>query len=270
MLGLALGVLGGAALGAAVLALLAGARGRAHSEPTAGFADIAASMSEMAQASQAQADSMHRLAIMTAESVRLASGAYVFELRDRLDAALGPSVVGVAHAELTAGSELGPIHALAFHPGDTVRGAVRVTINQSIVRRIVTAHWERVPEHCSVLHTTFASPAGAPVGTEGWELPTDVSMFVDFAFDLEAGVLPVGPFETKARLQLELTNTRPEGVVSQIGIEVRIAAVVVPDDDGVGLDIPIIEAVVGDEKRTYLLEKSANLILELPRLRELS
>ena len=270
MLGLALGVFGGAAFGAAVLALLARARGGVQSAAVTEFGAIAAAMTDVATASRAQSESMHRLAIMTAESVRLASGAYVFELRDRFDAALGPSVVGVAHAELCAGSELGPIHALAFHAGDAIRGAVRMTINQSIVRRIVTARWARVPQHCSVLPTTFASPAGAPTGTEGWELPSDVSMFVDFAFDLDAGGLPVGPFETNGRLELELTNTRPEGVVSRIGIDVRISAVVVPDDDGVGLDVPAVEAVVGDEQRTYLLEKSADLILELPLLRERS
>ncbi len=271
-LGGAVGALGGAVLGAAIaLAVLLRTRWPvAAPSPSPGFDKLAETLSEVARSAHAQAESMSRLAVMTAESVRLASGSYVYELRDRFDAALGPSVVGVAHVELSGGSDLGPVEALAFQAGDRVRAEVRITVNQSFVRRIVTAQWDPTPGRCQAHPATFAAAAGVPIAGNRWELPTDVSLFIDMALDLDVGSLAPGPFETKGQLALELTDSRPEGVISRFVIDVRIAATVVPDDDGIGLDGPVIDAVLGDEHRSYLLEKSSNLVLELPRLRELN
>ena len=239
------------------------------SGPADPFGGVAAALTEVARASEAQAASMSRLAVMTAESVRLASGSYVFELRDRFDAALPPASVGVASAELSAESDLGPLELLAYHPGDHLRAEVRIAVSQAPVRRIVSAHWEHIPERCDTRAPTFAAAAGMPLPDGSWELPSDVSLFVDLVLDLDVGSMELGAFETKGRLMIIITDGRPEGAVANVAVDTRLAAIVVPDDDGVGLDVPIIEAVVGPEQRTYLLEKATGMALDLPKLREL-
>ena len=231
---------------------------------------LATALMQVAASSQAQAESMGRLAVMTAESVRLAGGSYVFELRDRFDAALPPASVGVSHTELTSGTDLGPIELLVFHPGDHVRADVRIAVSQAPVRRIISARWDHLPERCDARTPTFAAAGGQPLADGSWELPSDVSLFVDLVLDLDIGSLAPGAIETKGRLLIEVTNTRSEGAVAMIPVDVRLAALIVPDDDGVGLDVPVVNAVVGPEQRTYLLEKSTAMVLELPRLRELT
>lgn len=243
-----------------------GSSASAQADP---FGGVAAALTEVARSAEAQAASMSRLAVMTAESVRLASGSYVFELRDRFDAALPPASVGVASAELSAESDLGPLELLAYHPGDHLRAEVRIAVSQAPVRRIVSAHWEHIPERCDTRAPTFAAAGGLPLPDGSWELPSDVSLFVDLVLDLDVGSMELGAFETKGRVMIIITDGRPEGAVATVAVDTRLAAIVVPDDDGVGLDVPIIEAVVGPEQRTYLLEKGTGMALDLPKLREL-
>ena len=266
IIGLAAG--SGLGLGAGIAAAMAWSS-RRH-PPASGAPDpmdgVARALTEVARSAEAQATSMNRLAVMTAESVRLASGSYVFELRDRFDAALPPTSVGVATADLSAEPNIGPLDLLVYHPGDHLRADVRIAVSQSPVRRIVSAHWEHVPERCGSRAPTFAAAAGMPLPDGSWELPSDVSLFVDLVLDLDVGSMQPGAFETKGRLVIAITDGRPEGAVATVTVDTRLAAVVVPDEDGVGLDVPIIEAVVGPEQRTYLLDKAAAMMLDLPRL----
>ncbi len=275
ILGLMAGAGMGVGVGTTTMAWLARSKLAAAPTNSAGltpadpFGGVAAALTEVARSAEAQAASMSRLAVMTAESVRLASGSYVFELRDRFDAALPPTSVGVASAELSAESDLGPLELLAYHPGDHLRAEVRIAVSQAPVRRIVSAHWEHIPERCDTRAPTFASAGGVPLPDGSWELPSDVSLFVDLVLDLDVGSMELGAFETKGRVMIIITDGRPEGAVAAVAVDTRLAAIVVPDDDGVGLDVPIIEAVVGAEQRTYLLEKATGMALDLPKLREL-
>lgn len=209
---------------------------------------------------------MGRLAVLSAESVRMASGSYVFELRDRFDLALPVGAVGVSETAVSAESDLGPFEFLVFQPGDRIRADVRIAVSQSPVRRIVSAHWEHLPERCDARPPAFAASSGSPVAGGSWELPSDVSLFVDLVIDLDVGSLAPGAFESKGRLVIEMTDTRPEGAVATYPVDVRLALILVPDEDGVGVDVPLVDAVVGQEQRTYLLEKATGLPLELPKL----
>ena len=152
---------------------------------------------------------------------------------------------------LTAKASIGPAGFVQAGPASTVQFSYDLPL--------VTA---LVPQ-------TFAAAGGLPLPDGSWELPSDVSLFVDLVLDLDVGSMELGAFETKGRVMIIITDGRPEGAVATVAVDTRLAAIVVPDDDGVGLDVPIIEAVVGPEQRTYLLEKATGMALDLPKLREL-
>ena len=68
---------------------------------------------------------MTRLAQLSAQSMRAATGTYVFQLRDRFDESLPPVQLGMSTSSWAAvGEAPGPVEALVFHPGDKGLGLV--------------------------------------------------------------------------------------------------------------------------------------------------
>jgi hypothetical protein len=248
---------------------------------------IAAALVLLAEASKAQSASMLELAKSTAESMRLAAGTYVFQLRDRFDELLPVVHVGASQSswdiapfsdsdsamseemaeEWTALRELPDAFAhVVFHPGDTATASVRIAVSQASVRRNITVRWAIVPEGCTASDFIFAA-ALLHTHTNGTaHLDNDVSLFVEAPLTVPAGDLPLGQFLRSGQLIVECTDTRPEGVIAISTIDIELGALVVADDDGVGLDLATISCTVNPERRTYWLEKAEGLPLQLPRL----
>jgi hypothetical protein len=220
----------------------------------------------LAEVSKAQSEAMLALARSTAESVQLAAGSYVFQLRDRFDEMLPAANVGASDTRWSVPDSPGPLEQLIFHPGDTACVDVRLAVSQTPIKRIVSVEWIELPDGCTVLSGPRFSGSGVRRADGRYQLDSDVSLFVDFTLSLNVGDRQPGPIADAARVKLECTDTRPEGAVGGVITEVQIRAVVVPDDDGVGLDVPTVDAVVLEERRTYWLDKAENLPLQLPRL----
>lgn len=221
----------------------------------------------LAAASRAQSEAMLSLARSTAESVRLAAGSYVFQLRDRFDEMLPATQVGASESSWEVAEFPDAFAQLVFHPGDQATANLRVALSQSNVRRTVTVHWTDLPEGCSAAEIDVAS-ASLHRDTAGKVfLDNDVSLFIDAPLIVAVGDLDPGVFVRTAVLTIEVTDHRPEGAVARVDVEITLAAVVVPDDDGIGLDSARIECTVRPERRTYFLDKFERLPLQLPDLR---
>ena len=223
-------------------------------------------IAELAKASSEQASAMVKVAELSAQSLRAASGTYVFSLRDRFDERLPAVQAGVSSTVWNAlGDAPAAVEFLIFHPGDSVRFTLTVVINQEAVdRRVSLAVVSTDPRLAAQPAKYQASSARSGVGT-AFVCPSDVSLFVDLCFDVDMGLLHTGErFELPASVLIEVTDLRPEGAIATIPVSIVILGTAVPDDDGLGLDLLAIEAVIGDETRSYYLDKAELLPLSLP------
>jgi hypothetical protein len=248
---------------------------------------LAVALVALADASKAQSAAMLELAKSTAESMRLAAGTYVFQLRDRFDELLPVMNVGASQSswdiaplsdsgsamsaemveEWTALQELPDAFAhVVFHPGDVAVARVRVAVSQAAVRRMVTIRWAEVPQGCTASDFGFAAASLHTHHNGTVHLDNDVSLFIEAPMMVPAGDLPLGQLLRSGQLIVECTDTRPEGVIAITTIDIELGALVVSDDDGVGLDLATISCTVNPERRTYWLEKAEGLPLQLPRL----
>lgn len=234
----------------------------------AGFAAI----ERLAASAESQGTEMRRLGDVSAQSVRIASGAYVFELRDRFDTALGLVQVGVAESAWTAvhadGSEAEePLELVVFEPGDRARVRVRFVLSQAPGRRVVTARWVAIPDATSVTRAIELHAATGVVAEDGsFELPSDLSLAADSWLDLDLRSLGLGPVDLHAQVALEVTDVRPEGAMSTVLADVRLRCLVVEDGGGLAIDVPTAEAEIRPEERSYFLVKHERLALDLPRV----
>ena len=208
---------------------------------------------------------MLSLARSTAESVQLAAGSYVFQLRDRFDEMLPSVVVGSPDATWSVPDSPGEIDELVFHPGDEVNINIRLAISQAPLRRIIALTWDDLPGGLRVAAAPTFS-AGLTRSDDRHQLDADVSLFVDTTLALRIGDCTPGNLRRSAFVHLDCTDGRPEGAVSRTSVEVRIQGGIVADDDGIGVDVPRVETLVREERRTYFLDKAEGLILQLPRL----
>jgi hypothetical protein len=262
------------------------ARGaRAHHAPRAearglisdiggGPSDEASVVSVLAASTAQQAEAMVRIAELSAQSLRAATGTYVFQLRDRFDEAFPVPQIGVAGSSWDGGPDApGSIDELVFHQGDSVRAVVSLVCNQAALRRRIRLVVDECPPGVSVGDAVFTSSAtSAQHGREYWA-PADLSAFVDVPLTMELGALGVvdpsgvvipGRFEHSVRIRLMVTDTRPEGAVSDVPVTIVLAGLAVPDDDGVGFDLLSADAFIGAEERSYFLDKHARLALTMP------
>lgn len=266
----------------AVVVLAAGAAAAsalAASRSGRGDAALGAMVSTLAASATEQAASMRRLADLSAESMRAATGTYVFQLRDRFDAALPPVQVGMSAAAWSAvGEAPGPVEMLTFHAGDRIRFTATLVINQAPLRRLVhvapdlsVGGTEPAPTRSSAPSEGLAvGPAGftasASRSEQGGEfsLASDVSLFIAIPVELAVESVPFGPFRRSVAVRVGCTDTRPEGVISTVPVVLSVSGVAVPDDDGTGFDQLAIEADIAGEERMYYLDKDSRLALGLP------
>jgi hypothetical protein len=228
------------------------------------------SIEMLAQSSAAQAAEMRRLGEVSAQSVRISSGAYVFELRDRFDTALGLVQVGVAETRWTAvhvdGTESDdPVDVVVLEAGERARVRMRFVLSQAPGRRIVNARWTSVPSGLSSAPAHLHAPAGTR-SDQGYELPSDLSLFIDTTVDIDPVVLGNGVFDLRASFGIDVTDVRPEGAVAKVPVSICLRGIVVDDDGGKGFDVPTVEAEIGLEDRIYFLVKAEELPLDLPRV----
>jgi hypothetical protein len=220
----------------------------------------------LAEASREQAGAMVRVAELSAQSLRAASGTYVFSLRDRFDERLPTTQLGVASTGWQAlGEAPAPLEFLVLHPGDRVRFTLTLVCNQVATDRRVSV---KPLSNDPVLHPQpprfQAAMARSGVGGD-FVCPSDVSLFIELCFDVDVADLPTGErFSLPASMRVDTADTRPEGAVARTRIDATILGMAVPDDDGVGLDLLAIEALIGDEERSYYLDKVELLPLSLP------
>jgi hypothetical protein len=228
--------------------------------------DLSAAIEALAAASQSQSEAMLSLARSTAESVRLAAGSYVFQLRDRFDENLPVTQLGASESNWVVADFPDAFAQLVFHPGDVATVAIRLALSQASVHRIVRAQWNVVPEGATHGDFEFTAASGHHDLDGAYSLTSDVSLFIGTPLNIAIGDLPHGPYEGRAQVTIEVTNTRPEGATALMTVEVVVRGLVVPDDDGIGLDLATVDCFVRPERRKYWLDKTEKLPLELPRL----
>ena len=225
-----------------------------------------------ARSASEQAESMRRLADLSAESMRAATGTYVFQLRDRFDEAFPPVQVGMSASAWSAvGDAPGPVEMLVLHAGDVIRFTATLVVNQAPLRRSVRVR----PASTSSANDASANgltlqPIGFSVSAaraaegEQFDLSRDLSLFISIPVHLAIETVPFGPFRRSIEINVECSDTRPEGVISTTPVIVTIIGVAVPDDDGIGLDQLAVEAQIDGEERSYFLDKASRLALGLP------
>ena len=229
---------------------------------------------ELSSAVTRQAEAMRHLAELTADSLRAATGAYVFQLRDRFDESLPAPQFGVVEGGWAgvdgttdeAASE--PIEALVLHPGDLVRLRWRVLCNQTIVRRVIEVRTEPLDGSGQWRPARFSVSETRDGDGERYDLAANTSLFVELAVDVPVDKLDLGPYEQICRATIEVSDNRPEGAVASFAVTARARGIVVPDDDGIGIEAATVEVMIGNELRAYYLDKPTQLPLSLPvRLR---
>jgi hypothetical protein len=237
----------------------------------------------LAATSARQAESMQALAEMTAHSMLSATGTYVFQLRDRFDEALPNVAIGagdhtwraVGDADVGGPDDGEPlldeldltmldhVEALVFHPGDRVRFTARFVCNQAPVRRSLDMVVESVPNGITLHPASYRSSVGHGTGAH-FEAASDVSTFIELPVEVEVGSLPHGAFAFFVEGRFDVTNLRPEGSIAHLPFRATLRGIVVPDDDGNGLDLLAVEAVLEPERRSYWLDKNERVELTLP------
>ena len=261
----------GAALASAVAAMRSGRGDR----------ELGSVVSELAASSTRQAEAMRRLADLSAESMRAATGTFVFQLRDRFDESFPPVQLGVSASSWSAvGDAPGLVEELVFHAGDRVSFVSTLVCNQAPLRRDLRVHErptavdEWSPRSSDAPSSSEPGVGLGPVrfhasasrSSEGsrFAVPPDLSVFVDVPVEIEVAVLGLGPFQRTLSIDVTCTDTRPEGVLSTLPVDIRVFGVVVADEDGYGLDALAVEADIGLEHREYFLDKTHRLPLTLP------
>ena len=234
--------------------------------PSDELGQLAEAVRLLAEVSRSQSEAMLALARSTAESVQLAAGSYVFQLRDRFDELLPATNVGASDSQWTVPDSPGPLEQLIFHPGDPAFIQVRVALSQAPIKRIVSLAWTDLRDGVVVVSGPRFAGSGFHRSDTRYQLDADISLFVDYTLSINIGDRTPGEVAETARITLECTDIRPEGAVGSVAVAIHIRALVVPDDDGVGLDLATVDAVVLEERRTYWLDKGENLPLQLPRL----
>jgi hypothetical protein len=224
------------------------------------LASLAEAVKALAAASQSQSESMLSLARSTAESVRLAAGSYVFQLRDRFDELLPVVQVGASESSWEVEEFPDAFSQLVFHPGDVATANLRVAVSQAAVKRIVRVHWTTIPEGCSALDIDMNASSLHRDANGVVHLDNDVSLFIDAPLVAAVGDLEPGIFTRTGILTLEISDPRPEGAVSIINVEIALGAVVVSDEGA------HIVCTVRPERRVYWLDKAERLPLQLPTL----
>jgi hypothetical protein len=231
-----------------------------------GTAELSQAIEALAAASQAQSEAMLSLARSTAESVRLAAGSYVFQLRDRFDESLPATQLGASESNWVVADFPDAFAQLVFHPGDEATIAIRLALSQASVTRIIRARWDLVPPLARAGAFDYTAAAGHHDLEGGFQLDSDVSLFIGTPLDIAVGDLPHGPYESRARVIIEVSNTRPEGATALMSVDIVVRGLVVPDDDGIGLDLATVDCLVRPERRQYWLDKFELLPLQLPNL----
>ncbi len=228
--------------------------------------DALAGIAALADASQAQATAMIHVADLSAESLRAASGTYVFSLRDRFDERLPLSQIGVASTTWQAvGEAPAPLELLVLHPGDVVRFTLTVVCNQAPMARRMRVLDRSNDSFLSPVIPRFVASVARSGSGDDFVCPSDVSVFIELAYDFAVEHMTVGErFRLPCHAVIEVADTRPEGAVSTTPIDLFLIGSVVPDDDGVGLDLLAIESNIGSEARSYFLDKEEHLELTLP------
>jgi predicted RNA-binding Zn ribbon-like protein len=236
--------------------------------------DLAESLRLLAEASKSQAESMLALARSTAESVRLAAGSYVFQLRDRFDEKLPIVQIGASESSWDIDVEEweevrslpNALSSVVFHAGDVLTAVVRVAVSQAVVRRVIRTEWIEVPPRSAAKPIVGAAASHFSSADGTIHLDADVSLFVEAPLEVAVGDLALGLFEARGVLRVQIGDSRPEGAISSTDVEVVIRAVVVEDEDGIALDAPDLACRVGAETRSYWLDKAERLPLQLPKL----
>ena len=227
----------------------------------------------LARSASEQAASMRRLADLSAESMRAATGTYVFQLRDRFDEAFPPVQIGMsASSWIAVGDAPGPVESLVLHAGDMIRFTATLVVNQAPLRRsirVLPTHDQPAPGDPAA-HGLALQPIGFSVSAaraaegQDFALPRDLSLFIAVPVHLAIETVPFGPFRRSLAIEIDCSDTRPEGVISTTSVIVTIIGVAVPDDDGIGLDQLAVEAQIDGEERSYFLDKASRLALGLP------
>ena len=216
---------------------------------------------------------MRRLADLSAESMRAATGTYVFQLRDRFDEAFPPVQVGMSASAWSAvGDAPGPVEMLVLHAGDVIRFTATLVVNQAPLRRSVrvrpagtsSANDAPAANGLTLQPIGFSVSAARAAEGEQFDLSRDLSLFISIPVHLAIETVPFGPFRRSIEINVECSDTRPEGVISTTPVIVTIIGVAVPDDDGIGLDQLAVEAQIDGEERSYFLDKASRLALGLP------
>ncbi len=230
---------------------------------------------ELSGAVARQADAMRHLAELTADSLRAATGAYVFQLRDRFDESLPVPQLGVVEASWVgidgATDEAADvaIEDLVLHPGDFVRFRGQVLCNQAAVRRVVAVEPSPLEGLGSWGAFRFTVSETRHATDERFILPANVSLFIELHVDVPVEKIELGEIDVCASCTIEISDVRPEGAVSSFTVQARARAIAVPDDDGIGLEAARVELMIHDEQRAYYLDKSSQLPLSLPvRIRQ--
>ena len=222
---------------------------------------------EFFEIQRAQADAIGLMADRTAEGLRAANGTYVFALRDRFDEALPAALLGVADTSWAAlGDAPGQVEELVFHTGDAVRFTARVACNQAVGKRRLTLRWLDADGLVTVAPSILTA-GGRDIGIDAGLLPSDTTAFLDLPLDrlfTEDDLRGVKPLTGSARAELSVTDQRAEGAVAVHILTVRVLGHLYPDDDGVAIETPAIEVAIGDESRTWYLDKASSLALALP------
>lgn len=223
-------------------------------------------VAELARSTARQAHAMHQLAVISAEGMRAATGTYVFQLRDRFDETLPPVQVGLSSTTWSAvGEAPGPLELLVLHPGDTVRFVATLVCNQAPLRRFVRVRQTSEPQAGVAFGEIGfgASPTRVGLGNS-FELPRDLSLFIDVPIELTVDDLGIGAFNRQVSVDIVCSDTRPEGAIARIGVQLAVRGIVVPDDDGVGIDAADLLVEIAAEERSYFLDKADELLLALP------
>lgn len=223
-------------------------------------------VAELARSTARQASAMHQLAVISAEGMRAATGTYVFQLRDRFDDSLPPAQIGLSSTTWSAvGEAPGPLELLVLHSGDTVRFVATLVCNQAPLRRVVRVRPMSPPQAgVSIGDITFTASAARAGTGDFFELPADLSLFVDVPIEIAIDGLALGAFSTTVAIEIACSDTRPEGAIARVAVELEVRGIVVADDDGVGIDAADLRVDIAAERRAYFLDKADELLLAMP------
>ena len=212
VVGALIAVVVAAGCAAAASAIAASRSGRGDQALGSMVATLARSASE-------QAESMRRLADLSAESMRAATGTYVFQLRDRFDEAFPPVQVGMSASAWSAvGDAPGPVEMLVLHAGDVIRFTATLVVNQAPLRRSVrvwpasTSSANDAPANGLTLQPIgFSVSAARAAEGEQFDLSRDLSLFISIPVHLAIETVPFGPFRRSLAIDIDCSDIQQSG-----------------------------------------------------------